>query len=76
MKKIIFEGKAKVGKTWSGTWIQKHKFKDKFGTCHVGESRSCYIDTVWGQLHLPDYEAMNNFGNKRIRIVVEAVKKK
>lgn len=75
MKKIIFEGKVKVSTSWVGTLIQKNTFKDKFGKIKKGESRSCTLDTKWGNLQLPDYKDVNKFGNKYVKVTVEIIKK-
>ncbi len=73
--KILFEGKAKVDLTHVGTLIQTTKYKDKFGTVRVGQSRHCAISTDWGYLQLPDYPDMNKYGNKEIKITVEIKKR-
>ena len=76
VSKVLFEGKAKVGKSWAGTQIQIKTYKDKFGIVKRGESRSCPISTKWGTLQIPNYKDMNKYGNKEIKITLEIINKK
>jgi hypothetical protein len=69
MKAIIFKEKTKPSKEWIGTQFQKEITKDKFGELQIGEIRSSYIDTKWGQLGVP-YIWMG----KKIKITVEEIK--
>lgn len=73
MKQKIFEGTAKIGKSWVGTYFQKKGYRDKFGYVRKGESRRCDLYTDWGSLSIPNYKDVNKFGNKLVRITVELV---